>query len=71
MYNNDKVQNMDGYIARKVIKETENAYLVEAVTNRRNESYIIYKWVAKSICKPVEYPSTEVYVPEYIIDDRI
>lgn len=45
----------NGYIARQVVKETENAYLVEqTVDNKRDGRKLNYRWVAKSICLPIE-----------------
>lgn len=42
---------MENYIYRKIVKETEKAYLVEQpINNRRGESGIKFKWIAKSIC---------------------
>lgn len=70
---------MEGYIARKVVKETEKAYLVEVtVANRRDGWHTKFKWVGKSICKDAEYDEAfekcfgkHVYVPETVIGNAV
>jgi len=66
---------MEGYIARRVVKESKKAYLVEVhYNNRRDGCGIKYKWIAKSLCKPVmenEYSSKWIYTPENIIGSGV
>ena len=53
------------YIDREVVKETEKAYLVKvAVNNRRDGMKTVFKWVAKSVCKPAEITARIEALPE-------
>lgn len=46
--------NVNDYCWRSVKRETEKAFLVEVkVSNRRDGTKLVYKWIAKSICKEV------------------
>lgn len=59
------------YIDRKIVRETEKAYLVEQeVNNRRDGRHTNFKWVAKKLCKPA---NTEGYVrvPEWIVSNGV
>lgn len=59
------------YIERKVVKETEKAYLVEQqVANRRDGWKINFKWVAKKVCKPSNNEGT-VMVPEWAVGNGV
>lgn len=50
------------YIEREVVKETANAYLVkQEINNRRDGQCTKFKWVAKSICKPMSAERKAVY----------
>ena len=59
------------YISRKVVRETEKAYLVEVeVNNRRDGWKTKFRWVGKSICKPSNIQG-EVNVPTYAISNGV
>ncbi len=50
------------YIEREVIKETANAYMVkQEINNRRDGQHTKFKWVAKSICKPMSEERKAAY----------
>ena len=58
------------YIRRKIVKETEKAYLVEQeVNNRRDGCYTNFKWVAKKYCKALE--NDTVLVPEWLVSNGV
>lgn len=59
------------YIDRKVVRETEKAYLVEQeVNNRRDGWKINFRWVAKKNCKPSEIEGY-VSVPEWLVGNGV
>ena len=59
------------YIDRKVVKETDKAYLVEQeVNNRRDGRHINFRWVAKKLCKASDKEGC-VSVPEWIIANGV
>mgnify|MGYP007013874051 CR=1 FL=1 len=59
------------YYSRKIVRETEKAYLVEQeVNNRRDGWHTNFKWVSKKICKPSEVEG-EVNVPEWAVSNGI
>lgn len=59
------------YISRKIVKETEKAYLVEQqIANRRDGWQTKFKWVAKKICKPSE-KAGEILVPEWAVSNGV
>lgn len=64
-----------GYITRRIVKETEKAYLVEQqVNNRRDGMHTNFKWVAKSQCKNhinTEYGIEYVDVPEWLVSNGV
>lgn len=50
------------YIEREVVKETAKAYMVkQEINNRRDGQYTKFKWVAKSICKPMSAERKAAY----------
>lgn len=58
------------YIERKVVRETEKAYLVEQeIRNRRDGWRTELKWVAKSICK--KSTNELVLVPEWAVSNGV
>lgn len=61
------------YIDRRIIKETDKAYLVEqVVANRRDGWHTNFKWVPKGICKPSECGSGEyVAVPTWKVGNGV
>ena len=58
------------YIRRRIIRETEKAYLVEQeVNNRRDGCHTNFKWVAKSACK--DRDGETVLVPEWLVTNGV
>ena len=58
------------YIRRKIVKETEKAYLVEQeVNNRRDGWHINVRWIAKKCCK--ERENDTVLVPEWLVSNGV
>lgn len=50
------------YIEREVVKETADAYMVkQEINNRRDGQRTKFKWVAKSLCKPMSAERKAVY----------
>lgn len=63
--------NYKEYIDRKIVRETEKAYLVEQeVNNRRDGWHTNFRWVGKKVCKPSEKEGC-VKVPEWIVSNGI
>lgn len=65
---------MEKSIWRKIVKETEKAYLVEySYCNRRDGSGVKFKWVAKKVCGEVGECALGKYVevPEHILGSGI
>ena len=59
------------YIERKVVRETEKAYLVEQeVKNRRDGWRTNFKWAAKKFCKPCDKEGY-ILVPEWVISNGV
>ena len=59
------------YIDRKIVRETEKAYLVEQeVNNRRDGCRTNFRWVAKKLCKESGIKGC-VSVPEWIVSDGV
>lgn len=59
------------YINRKIVKETEKAYMVEQeVRNSRDGWHTNFRWVAKKICKPVDIEGY-VAVPEWAVSNGV
>ena len=67
------------YIRRRIVRETEKAYLVEQeVNNRRDGWRTNFRWVAKKCCKGREkciingivYVDT-VLVPEWLVSNGV
>ena len=62
------------YITRRIVRETEKAYLVEqTINNRRDGSMLKFKWVAKSVCKDYTEIMGEKYVavPEWLVGNGV
>lgn len=58
------------YIRRKIVRETEKAYLVEQeVNNRRDGMRINFKWVSKRFCRDIA--NGTVLVPEWCVSNGI
>lgn len=66
-------------IRRNIVRETEKAYLVDqSVNNRRDGSYLNFRWVAKKFCKDRQkciingtvYADT-VLVPEWLVPNGV
>lgn len=58
------------YIRRRVVEETEKAYLVEQeVNNRRDGHRINFKWVYKNKCREAETGYT--LVPEWLVEQAV
>ena len=58
------------YIKRKIVRETEKAYLVEQeVRNRRDGWHTNFKWVGKSACK--DRDDETVLVPEWLVSNGV
>ena len=64
-----------GYIKRRIVKETQKAYLVEQqVNNRRDGMFTNFKWVAKSQCKNFfddVFGDRYVDVPEWLVGNGV
>lgn len=64
-----------GYITRRIVKETQKAYLVEQqVNNRRDGMRTNFKWVAKSQCKNYlddGFGNQYVDVPEWLVGNGV
>ena len=55
---------------RRIVRETEKAYLVEQeVNNRRDGWHTNFKWVAKKCCKGQE--NDTVLVPEWLVSNGV
>lgn len=61
------------YIDRKIVKETEKAYLVEQeVNNRRDGWHTNFRWVAKRFCRnPENGLPGFVAVPEWLVSNGV
>ena len=58
------------YIRRRIVRETEKAYLVEQeVNNRRDGCRMNFRWVAKKCCKGRE--NDTVLVPEWLVSNGV
>ena len=58
------------YIRRRIVRETEKAYLVEQeVNNRRDGCRMNFRWVAKKCCKDRE--NDTVLVPEWLVSNGV
>lgn len=58
------------YIRRRIVRETEKAYLVEQeVNNRRDGWHMNFRWVAKKCCKSRE--NDTVLVPEWLVSNGV
>ena len=58
------------YIRRRIVRETEKAYLVEQeVNNRRDGWHTNFRWVAKKCCKDLE--NDTVLVPEWLVSNGV
>ena len=58
------------YIRRRIVRETEKAYLVEQeVNNRRDGWHTNFRWVAKKCCKGLE--NDTVLVPEWLVSNGV
>lgn len=63
--------NYQEYIQRKIIRETEKAYLVEQeVNNPRDGHHINFKWTPKKVCRESNTPGY-VMVPEWVVSNGI
>lgn len=64
-----------GYITRRIVRETQKAYLVEQqVNNRRDGMHTNFKWVAKSQCKNYlddGFGNQYVDVPEWLVGNGV
>ena len=64
-----------GYITRRIVRETQKAYLVEQqVNNRRDGMFTNFKWVAKSQCKNYSddvFGNKCVDVPEWLVGNGV
>ena len=59
------------YIERKIVRETEKAYLVEQqVNNPRDGMHTNFRWVEKKLCKPCENIGF-TSVPEWIVSNGV
>lgn len=64
------ISESEGYITRKIVKETDKAYLIEQeIMNRRDGWFTKFKWVAKSICKNRKENTVEV--PEWAVSNGV
>lgn len=58
------------YIRRRIVRETEKAYLVEQeVNNRRDGRHTNFRWVAKKCCEDRE--NDTVLVPEWLVSNGV
>lgn len=58
------------FIRRKIVRETEKAYLVEQeVNNRRDGMHINFKWVSKKVCKDIV--DGTALVPEWCVGNGV
>lgn len=64
-----------GCITRRIVRETQKAYLVEQqVYNRRDGAKTNFKWVAKSQCKnffDAGFGCQYVDVPEWLVGNGV
>ena len=59
------------YIPRKIVRETEKAYLVEQeVNNRRDGWRTNFRWVAKSVCNGFD-DNGYALVPEWCVSNGV